>query len=80
MENPYAPPRRARNDAPPPRTLFQRELDAKMRDRRARGLAAEITPDPSMHDSEDELGSDDGRYYMGPAIESLTDWQDISAS
>ena len=39
---------------------FQRELQSKMRDRRSRGLATDVTPSPSFHDSGDELDSDDG--------------------
>ena len=55
MDSPFAPRRRRPGEDSPPKSSFQRELDSKMRDRRSRGLATDIT------ESEDELGSDDGK-------------------
>lgn len=52
MDNPFTPPARRKNESPVPKNTFQHELDAKMRDRRRKGLSAEI--------SDDELPSDDG--------------------
>ena len=45
---------RNKSSSPPVRNSFQRELESKVRDRRARGLAADI--------SDEELDSDDGGY------------------
>ena len=55
MDNPFAPKPRKRGEISPARNDFQSELDAKMKDRRRRGLSADI---PS---SDEELPSDDGK-------------------
>ena len=56
MDNPYSPAVGKRGQSPPIKNSFQRELEAKMRDRHARGLSTGI--------SDDELDSEDGGYYF----------------
>ena len=58
MDNPYSPAPRRRGEPPPAKNTFQQELEAKMRDRRSRGLTADITE--SEQDSDEGLESDDG--------------------
>ena len=49
-----------RKDPAPPDS-FQKELKAKMRERKKRGLSVDVTPSASERESDDELGSDDGK-------------------
>ena len=58
----YAPRSRVSRDAPS--NSFQNELKSRMKDRKARGLAADITESESNQGSDDELGSDDGKYQI----------------
>merc|ERR1712105_280475 len=64
MDDYDSPFGRRRATSPVPKSSFQRELEAKMRDRQRKGLAADVTPNDSAHGSEDELGSDDGKYSI----------------
>ena len=65
MYSPVAPRRQRTGELPVPKNQFQRELDAKMADRRHRGLSAEMTSDGS----EEELPSDDGeKSYLSHKI------------
>ena len=54
MDNPYSPGVRRRGQSPPVKNAFQRELEAKMRDRHSRGLSTGI--------SDEELSSEDGMF------------------
>ncbi len=56
------PAPRRRGQSPSTKNSFQRELDATMRDRKSRGLVANI-PD-SDQDSDEGLESDDGQFNV----------------
>lgn len=54
---------RNKDGTTPAKSTFQQELEAKMRDRRERGLAADVSPEHS--DTDDEgLDSDDGSFLQ----------------
>ncbi len=61
METAYAPQRKPRGGNITAKNSFQRELEAKMKDRRHAGLAADVTPSISERDSDEGLASDDGK-------------------
>ena len=52
---------RTRSKSPPVKNSFQRELEAKMKERKQRGLSADLSD--SAHGSDDELGSDNGSTF-----------------
>ena len=62
MDNPYSPENiKKRSKNKPAKSYFQRELEAKMKERKQRGLATEVTSESSALGSDgDEIGSDDG--------------------
>ena len=66
MDNPFGPPSRRRGQSPPAKNNFQHELHAKMYERKKKGLTADVTPSESGQ-SEDELGSDNGKYIISNA-------------
>lgn len=55
MDNPYAPPAaRRRNDSPPAKNSFQRELNRKLQDRKSKGLVTSVDDDDSGAELSDE--------------------------
>ena len=62
MDNPYSPENiKQRGTNRPSKSHFQRELEAKMKERKQRGLAADVTSESSALGSDgDDVPSDDG--------------------
>ena len=62
---------RSRSKSPPVKNSFQRELQAKMYERKHRGLSADLSD--SAHGSDDELGSDNGQFDKTQTVLKVTD-------
>ena len=57
--------------SPTPPDSFQKELQTKMKERKKLGLTAEVTPSASERETDDELGSDDGKQVLTASIIQL---------
>ena len=62
MDNPYSPENIKKHGKDrPSKSHFQRELEAKMKERKQKGLATDVTSESSALGSDgDEIPSDDG--------------------